>query len=240
MRFYSRKELAEILSVNINDSKHFADNVKAKLRKWGYGFEYVRAKGAVITSIPTTAEERLAEIMIRQYDLDVQISPYAFSCFVTAFSDIEGFDSMPWGERAKAYYSYSGILVDERTLRNWCSRLMRQGAVSKADEVTYWKTEFIHGIKVRSQVQREETLAYYARRSEIVQEEMEQNLSLGMSKKEAAKDAWAQAYGILWNELHCCYYSCRTFMFSAFSHDEQLLEVYELTRLISGKEERTL
>jgi len=75
---------------------------------------------------------------------------------------------MPWGERAQAYYSYSGILVDERTLRNWCSRLMRQGAVSKADEVTYWKTEFIHGIKVRSQVQREETLAYYARRSEIV------------------------------------------------------------------------
>ena len=240
MRFYSRKELAEILSVNINDSKHFADNVKAKLKKWGYGFEYVRAKGAVITSIPTTVEERLAEIMIRQYDLDVQISPYAFSCFVTAFSDIEGFDSMPWGERAKAYYFYSGIMVDERTLRNWCSRLMRQGAVSKADEVTYWKTEFIHGIKVRSQVQREETLAYYARRSEIVQEEMEQNLSLGMSKKEAAKDAWAQAYGILWNELHCCYYSCRTFMFSAFSHDEQLLEVYELTRLISGKEERTL
>lgn len=44
---------------------------------------------------PATAEARLTEIRIRQYDLDVQINSYAFSCFITAFSDIEGFVSMP-------------------------------------------------------------------------------------------------------------------------------------------------
>ena len=125
LRFYSRTEIAEILAVNISDSRHFKRNTENKLKKWGYRYSYTTA-GVTILSCPTTAEERLAELLIRQYNIDVQINPYAFACFITAFSDIDGFDSMPWGERAKVYYDYSGISMDERTLRNWCSKLISQ------------------------------------------------------------------------------------------------------------------
>lgn len=35
-RFYPRQEIAEALSVNPKDSKHFAERVKTTLDKWGY------------------------------------------------------------------------------------------------------------------------------------------------------------------------------------------------------------
>ncbi len=111
--------------MNINDSRHFKRNVENRLKKWGYRYNYKTA-GVTILSRPITAEERLAELLIRQYNIDVQINSYAFACFITAFSDIDGFDSMPWGERAKVYYDYSGVSMDERTLRNWCSKLISQ------------------------------------------------------------------------------------------------------------------
>ena len=99
-RFYPRQEIAEALSVNPKDSKHFAERVKTTLDKWGYEYEYSRS-GVEITGKPETAEERLREILIRKLNLDVQIDAYAFACFICAFTDIGSFDSMPWEERAE-------------------------------------------------------------------------------------------------------------------------------------------
>ena len=175
---------------------------------------------------------------IRQFKLDVQSNPYAFACFITAFTDVEGFDSMPWGERENAYFAYSGMFVGERTLRNWCSKLIEQNAIAKVGGSTYWKTEFMNGIKVRTQVQREDTIAYYNRRTEIIQQETGKNILAGMTRKDAYKEAWGVAYSLLWDELKCCYYCCKGFLLTAFSNDETMIELMELTRQISGKEER--
>ena len=81
LRFYTRQEIADALSVNIKDSNHFKRNVEAKLRHWGYGYEYSRS-GVQITRRPETAEERLAEILYRHYEINVQTNPTAFACFM--------------------------------------------------------------------------------------------------------------------------------------------------------------
>ena len=72
----------------------------------------------MITSRPESAEARLKEILIRFLKLDVQISAYDFSCFLTAFSDIKGFDSMPWEKREEALANEYGVKVCAKTLRN--------------------------------------------------------------------------------------------------------------------------
>ena len=102
---------------------------------------------------------------------------------------------MPWGERERAFYSYSGVSVDERTLRNWCSKLVKQNAIAKVGGSSYWK-------------------------------------------KEAYKAAWSAAYPLLWGELNCCYYCCKGFQLGAFTNNEIMYELLELTRQISGKEEK--
>jgi hypothetical protein len=40
------------------------------LNKWGYSYNYSR-KGWEITQVPQTAKERLTEILLREYGLDV-------------------------------------------------------------------------------------------------------------------------------------------------------------------------
>ena len=237
-RFYSRSEIAEILGVNIKDSKHFKRNVENKLNKWGYGYHY-ETKGVTILKCPTAAEERLAEILIRQYNIDIQINPYAFACFITAFSDIEGFDSMPWEERALAFYDYSNISMDARTLRNWCSKLIGQKIVDKSRSGSYWRTDITSSKqKIRTPVSAEEARPYFARRAELVEAGIKENRLAGMSPKEASAAAWNRAYEALWAEFKCCYYICKTFSFTAFTEqdNEILQEVYELVDEIIGKE----
>lgn len=211
--------------------------MKNKLDKWGYGYTDWTRNGVRITYIPTTAAERLAEIMIREYGLDVQIDCVSFAIFVTAFNDIDGFDSMPWGERAKELREKYGVDVSDRTLRSWCSRLISSNIVFKERIYTCWKTEIIDGEKRRTQVDREETSQYYDRRSELVQKYTMENLLAGMGKEEARKNAWKTAYCALWDEFHCCYYYCKSFLFSSFSNKGMMLDVYELAREIVGKEE---
>ena len=54
---YSRAEIAELLSVNPKDSKHFKRNVETKLQNWGYGYEY-NTQSILITSKPETPEAK--------------------------------------------------------------------------------------------------------------------------------------------------------------------------------------
>ena len=109
----------------------------------------------------------------------------------------------------------------------------------KCREGTYWKTTVnIDREKIRTQVSAEEARPYFARRAEIVEERLAENLHEGMTQKEASAVAWKQAYKILWAEFNCCYYTCKTFVFSAFTESDQeiLLELYELVSEISRKE----
>lgn len=161
----------------------------------------------------------------------------AFACFITAFSDVEGFDCMPWAEREKAYYLYSGKFFDQRTLRNWCSKLLEQKIMVKGSIGSYWKTENIDYRRIRTAVTREEAQSYYDRRSQLVKEKIEEYIRAGMSYDAATKAAWRETYETLWAEYQCCYYYCKTFHFTSFNEQGELAEVYELTREISGKSE---
>ena len=71
-RFYTRSEIADITKAKLSDSKHFKRNAENTLTKWGYGYEWTKY-GATITHIPTTPEERLQEILIRQFHVDIQV-----------------------------------------------------------------------------------------------------------------------------------------------------------------------
>ena len=241
LRFYSREEIAEITSVNINDSGHFSRDVRRELSKWGYGYQYIRNKGVEITSKPETPEERLAEILIRAYNIDIQIDPVQFACFISAFTDIESFHCMPWGEREDVYHARYGFAPDDRTLRNWHSRLMRCGVISTFDYSTAWRTEVFRGSKIRTPItgDEEEELKmqeFFDRRKELVAQNYNNLLQYGLSPKDAKKMAWTQAYDTLWKEFHCCYYWCKSFTLSAFTPDDKdvLCEIHELVQEIVG------
>ena len=243
-RFYNLDELSEITTVN-RKANNFKRDVENALAKWGYGYEWINHRGATITHIPTAPEERLREILVRQFHVDIKVDMYSFACFVTAFSDIPSFDSMPWKEREHYFREYLGRQVDERTLRSWAKKLIEQEIVVKGTSGSYWKTEIIDNYKIRSTVSKEEVDAYNKRRTELLDELPIDELALAIMKKDkeltykqAICSAWDYIYSRLWDEFQCCYYSCKTFHFTAWNKQGDLAEVYELTREISGKEER--
>ena len=237
MRFYSRSEIAEITEISM-ESHNFSRDVKDTLAKWGYGFDWISRKGVTITHIPSSPEERLQEILVRQFHVDVQVDMYAFACFVTAFSDIPGFACMPWKEREHHFRDYLGRQVDERTMRNWAKKLIEKQIIIKGTEGSFWKTEIIDNRKIRTTVPEEEVEVYNKRRTELLNElaidTIKRDKSLSYEK--ALRAAWKDVYYCLWEEFHCCYYSCKTFYFTAWNEQGTLAEVYELTREISRKE----
>ena len=204
-RFYPRQEIAEALSVNPKDSKHFAERVKTTLDKWGYEYEYSRS-GVEITGKPETAEERLREILIRKLNLDVQVDAYAFACFTCAFTDIGSFDSMPWEERAELMKYKYGVDVSDRTLRNWCRKLISSNIIQKCGKQTYWKTEIYEKEKYRSKVDPddEDMARYFQMKSKYLEETRKSAENLELRQSEAA--AWSATYKKLWREFQCCYY----------------------------------
>lgn len=66
---YSKQFVAGIVGVELTDS-HFSRKVQTTLTKWGYSYKYSR-KQIEITAIPTTPEEKLNEMLIRQLNIDV-------------------------------------------------------------------------------------------------------------------------------------------------------------------------
>lgn len=238
LRSYPRAEISEILSVNLSDSKHFKRNVENKLSKWGYGFDYTTQEVTILRK-PETAKERLAEIVYRCFGMDIQVDALQFACFIAAFTDIEGFDQMPWEERSARYFKEYGVCVDARTLRNWCSRLIELRIIDKSVKGVSWKTTIEKGRKSRKPTEpedQEEIQAYYQRRATINAELYQEALSKGDPPRVAKEKAWADTYKALWEEFHCCYYYCKCFTLNALSEDyqQELWEVYELSQELAA------
>ena len=257
-RFYSRAEIAEVIKSYINenhkndkeyvertvesilnDTKHFKRNTSDTLSKWGYGFDWM-PHGIMITHVPDTKEARLKEILLRQFHVDIQVDMYAFACFVTAFTDVPGFSSMPWKLREKEFENYSGVFFTSRTLSSWCKKLIEREIMSKSETGTYWKTYFRNGEKRREITTKEEALNYFKRRAELLNELVEEVLQEdpSLSQEAARSIAWKDVYGYLWAEFGYCCYFCKTFRFFAWNEQGWLAEVFELTREISRKEEK--
>lgn len=236
-QFYERKEIAEMLELDVNDSKHFKRNLENKLIKWGYSYEYSR-KGITITKQPETAEEKLSEIIVRKYDLDIQLEVNDFAYFIYCLLADEAFISMPWAERVNYLKEEYNVSVSESTLKRWGSKLIDMNLVSK-DKVsrTYWTTFYIDGEKQRVKVDNEQSekamRAYMEYRNQMKNEFVENGKRKG--RKDYAQlnsDAWKFAMSEAWEKFHACYYACGTLCLNAIGEDAQ--EIYELVEEICG------
>lgn len=238
LRFYTRPEISKALSVRLEDNNNFKRDIENKLSNWGYGFHYIDRQGVEIRSKPETPEDRLAEILYRGFGINIQIDAEQFACFIAAFTDIEGFDSMPWAEREIACRKYYGVSACERTLRNWCSQLIDRGVIAKMGGSTRWRTYFEGNRKIREPIEEIDEVEmenYFERRSELFQENFITELKSGLSPKAARKAAWKQTYIDLWGEFGVCYYYCKTFTLSNFSYnDVDVREIYELVTEIAA------
>lgn len=221
-RFYPRNELSEILNIDLQN-KHFADKVKSTFTKWGYTFEYSR-KGLTITAIPETAYEKLSEMMIRNYNLDVQVDVYDFAIFTFCLlEDIDGFASMPWECRSNYLNETWNVNVNDRTLRNWCNKLLATNTVIKdKNQKTYWQSYRVGDIKYQEELEggkaNPQWKKYWKRFFEL--------------KELGCKDIGGKIYG----ELGYCVYSCATFAFGAFDDTGVLEEMLTLIAEIANSE----
>ena len=233
LRTYTPKEMCEITSVRYEDSGHRKRNIEEKLADWGYEFVFPPKRNITITKKPESSEAKLKEILLRRLKLSTQIVPLHFACFIFAFEDIEGFASMPWEERARELYNHYGITECARTLRNWCSKLLNKELIAKVDDRTYWKTEIMNGRKTRTSIQQgdAEMTAYFSKRSALIAYDRAEGEKAKIPAKELKNFSIKLAVKDLWNEYHCCYYTCKTFLFSAWEDDEEpfFQEVVELT-----------
>lgn len=230
---YSRAEIAELLNVNLADTNHFKRNVEAKLVKWGYSYEYT-TKTITITRQPITSEERLSEILIREYDLDIQIECYAFAAFLYSIVVFPEFNSMPWGEREKWLQEEFGIYVSERTLRSWCSRLITTSTIVKdSDYRTRWVTGYYNGKKYRDIVDGNKELEELA---DTYFQDKKQLLEKYKDLEE--KEKWYLVRKELWEKYKCCFYYCKGIVVGAFDNTslDTLQELIELVNDIAEKE----
>ena len=230
---YSRAEIAEILGVNIKDTNHFKRNVENKLTKWGYSFKYSR-KEVTITRVPTTADEKLAEILIRGYDLDIRIDTNAFAAFFYSLVVFPEFSSMPWEERAVFLKDEFGVCVSDRTLRSWCSRLLQTSTVMKDDSnKTRWITGYYQGEKYRELVDGDDKLEevadeYYKDMRELLEQ----------YKKLEKTEKWNIIRKTLWDKHKCCIYFCKSIVPSAFDSASSFETMQEMIDLVNEIAER--
>lgn len=103
-----------------------------------------------ITRKPKAPIERLTEIMVRVYDIDIQIDAFAFASFLFLLLCDETFVAMPWAERQRVMKEEMGIDVNERTLKSWASKLIKKDMLHKDKSVKeMWGTAYLDGEKVR-------------------------------------------------------------------------------------------
>ena len=232
---YTKAELGQILGFNAKD-KNFKRNVENTLKKWRYEYEFPPySKTITITYVPE-GEDKLAELLVREYGLDVQTEAADFACFIHAFNYIEGFHSMPWAERTRVISETYGVNVCDKTLRNWANKLLADGVIMKNDyQKTYWKSAKISSIEtIREPAEKSEFVAFYKYRSEEYRKNinkliMEESVELDKVRAEAYRLAHFAAMSKFggW-----CYYSCKSFELSAFD-DKSLQEIFEIVEEIA-------
>lgn len=234
-KFYNRQQIAAVLNLDCKNA-HFARNVKDTLSSWGYSYEYSR-KGVCITRKPQAPIERLTEIMVRVYDIDIQIDAFAFASFLFLLLCDETFVAMPWAERQRVMKEEMGIDVNERTLKSWASKLIKKDMLHKDKSVKeMWGTAYLDGEKVRFQVYGDENaekqiLKYMENRENMLKAYILQEKEKGRKDWEAInKEAWQETTKQLWGQYHCCYYCCSRFVLNAIGEEAQ--EIFELVNEI--------
>lgn len=164
--------------------------------------------------------------MLKDYKIDVRVDIKAFACFLLAFSEVEGFEAMPWIEREKWLKEGYGVEVSERTLRKWCNKLLDTNTLAKFDNSKiYWMTSKINGETTRELVSGDEEL------------EAEMTQYFECRRNLLKEHDWKETNNILWNTFGCCYYPCKLLALSAFDTVGELEEIYKLIEKIINQEE---
>ncbi len=193
LRFYPREEISKVLHVRL-DSKNFGRDIENKLSRAGYGCRYIKRKGVLILSKPETPNERLTEILYLGLGISIQINAEQFACFIAAFTDIDGFDDMPWNKRLKLYNEYYGYhFSQDRTLRSWCSQLLEKGVIVKAGATTRWRTYYEDGKKIQEpieEIDEVEMQSYFERRRALFKDNYIAALERADNPRAARKAAW--------------------------------------------------
>ena len=238
LRRYPREEIAKVLSLNIKDSRHFKRNLESKLSKMGYGYHY-EYEAVEILSLPNDPKKRLAALLIEGCGIDIQVDVVQFACFLSAFIDIDGFESMTWKKREFLCSKYYGTTVCDRTLWNWCSQLIDSGVIAKTGGYTKWRTYFDGNRKIQEPIEEIDEVemdSYFERRGALFKDHYITALERGLPPKEARDAAWKETYVDLWAEFQCCFYYCKTFTLNAFSESDEvdIREVYELAHELAA------
>ena len=235
LRAYSKEEIMDITGV-VKDA-HTARNIKNTLTKWGYTFEY-KTKQTTITRIPTTPEEKLNEILVRKFDMDIRTDAFAFGTFISELSYNCAFAAMPWEERSKYLEEECGVSVSDRTLKTWVSKLLNNNIISKDTEnKVEWVTVSYLGQKDRYQVDdfiaefgEEYFQKYKELRKQYIQEYQEEGMSFNAAYRKAVFDdlfsgGRTNAYkGVL-------LYKCSTIGFNAWGDNTLHSEIEEILDL---------
>ena len=234
-RLYEREELAEVLNLNLKSS-HFARDAKNILTNWGYDYEYSR-KGANITRAPESAEERITEMMIRIFDIDIRSDIFAFACFINLLATYYEFTMMPWDERAKEIKDIYEVVISADALKKWYRKLVNKGFVDKSrSEKTYWRTCYVNGMKIREVVDDDKSIQemreYWQHGKEVRESFIANAISSGRKDyKQINTESWKYCNEALWRNYQWCYYSCARIDLNILGECAQ--ELYELINEIS-------
>lgn len=215
-KVYKNKELATLIGLDPN-TKRLKDAIKSRLNSMGfvqgehYSFpEHQNGKTAILW-VPQTPQEKIP-YLCRLLGVNTQIDSMNFCAFVYHLLNSEDFQCRPWEERAVWLKEVDGIEVTERTLRSWCSYLIKNDTLIKdTNTYTWWTTTSIDGEKVRTEL---------ADDDELLQEYKDENKKYwqnenGVNPKDL-KDGW---FSHMWGRFGCKFYKCYAYIFSPWHSD---------------------
>lgn len=230
LRFYSRDEIGAALGIPPKKDQ-FARDVKKRLADNGYSFEWVDRKGVIITGRSDAPEARLKALLVNRIGLDTQVDAVDFALFITAFSAIDDFNSMPWEERVFAITDYCGKYISQSTLQRWAEKLVESGNAAKFRKGALWHTaRDANGDKHRRRVDpdSDEYRAYCDARTGTLKRLEEQGVSV--------KERWGAMIRKLYDELGSYYY-CPETCLNALGEDAE--EIALLVQEIIEKRKNT-
>lgn len=235
-RFYSRTEIAEIMELSTRDN-NFVDKAKTRLENWKYKYIYIKGSGVEITGTPSTAEEKVQELLIRKLKLNKQTNFKAFAIMMYLFATDYEFATSPWKTRENIIWKEYCIHVADSTMSNWTRKLIEKDIFAKiTDSPEIWRSyrdefDMKHQERVSDDKEKlDEYEKYKAKKSQYLKEAdkayQEENDTLLPSPTR-----WKETFSKLWYEFNCCYYSVKPFVFNAF-YDDDYKELFELTEEI--------
>ena len=215
-RGYTKEEISAFTGISLTDHQ-FRDRAIARLNHWGYEVDYPRylrrgVPSIIITRIPTTADERLVELMYRVYGLDIQVEAEDFAIFLDALMMYDG-KGMPWLKREMEIKSVYNRKVSAQRMSRWARKLIEGNFMTKQpkQDGTWWKTYIDDGEKRQVKVPDDEI--------EVAEQYAQRKIELA-AETDFSNAGWSYAYKTLWEEYQCCYYQVGNLVLNGFKEEE--------------------